>query len=82
MEEPKINKAFAYRIHLMRMGQAKQPTVSYQAFCERLKKWWGVNKAIYTPADLKKVPPKSGNMVVMKPKKSRWRNLLDFFKKC
>ena len=38
MEEPKINKAFAYRIHLMRMGQAKQPTVSYQAFCERLKK--------------------------------------------
>ncbi len=72
------SRRHAYNVHLERMGQAGKKPVSYQAFCLRLRKWWDINKAIYTPSDDKKIP----NKYCMKPVKKWWQVLIDYFKEC
>jgi len=61
-------KKHAHKVHLLRMRQAHKPAVTYQAFCNRLKKGWPLEKAIYTPAYTKKRPHRV-NM-----KKKSWRH--------
>lgn len=67
---------YYWRLHKARQQIMEQPSISYVAFYNRIKKWMTLKEAIYTPSNT--------NMARYNMKPNRYKNLryrfISFFK--